>query len=194
MDEIEIQSITSESLNRMGFGFRIKGVAPPFAQVVPSEGKRRGKPPLPPDQLRVSQLRILGALSEVESDSVVTAISFEQIMKKTKLGDQTVLQALGPKKEESLEAHDKRFGFRCLLSRGLVVSTNLDGQHRYYLTNLGQRKADDLEDDIIKANNTSIRVGRGLKAENSKKEPKPKRQPKRVKKDVESVSELPQPE
>lgn len=189
----ENKEISYDQLSRMGFLVRpVLMVKHVVKEPTQKTILRRGRPPVDPNALRLPQLRVLGVMGELEADSIVTAVTFDDIARRSGLNKQSVNQSIGPVDASLCDKHDKIHGFKSLISRGLVVCSNIDGSSRFYLTQLGQGKLEELEEEIRKARYKPVNnKGAGKRTKN--KEPKKqqvKRAPKRVKKNVE-IQDIP---
>lgn len=190
--EMQIEDIPDmiEKLAAMGFGVKKVETNP---KQIKGERERAKKSD---SELRLSQLRVLAVLSDVEADSGATAITIEEMVKKAKVSLQTLRQGLGAINEEYRESHDRQFGFRSLLTRGLVQLIESEGENLYYLTQLGQRTCDDLEEEIravkaTKPNSGGIEKRTALGKIKATKKATTKQRPKRIKKDVKIVEGSP---
>lgn len=111
-------------------------------------GGSMGRIPLPADALRRSQLRILAVLLDAEATSGSSSLSVDQIVKGSKVSYQSVKQGLGAARPHLRQQHDQTYGYRSLLTRGIVAAVDAGGEQRYYLSPLGQYRVDELEDEI----------------------------------------------
>lgn len=99
--------------------------------------------------LRKMQWRVLKSLSDAGSANSSDGMTIEELAKSARISTAVVRRGLGPVSPDSRESHDKREGFRSLLSRGMVkVAEDAERGHVYYLGPLGEKKADaeDLRD------------------------------------------------
>lgn len=187
-----LADVTPQWLAMMGFGGRPQPTRPMGTTEKPKRANSltsRGAQPLPPDVLRVGQLRVLAALIEVEADSGSSAITIDQIANTARISVQTVKNSLGAVKAANRDSHDESVGFLSLISRGLVIVIQAEKQSLYYLSQLGILKADDLEDTLIELKKTKPMAGRPktkVRPETPKKRQRSKNG-KRIKKNVEKV-------
>lgn len=191
-----VADITPDRLASLGFGVRTTEPKPKKVKGDKANSGSRGRTPLPGDQLRRSQLRALAVLAECEADNGGAAITLFQIAKKAKVSEQTIKQGLGAINPNEREEHDKIYGYKSLLSRGLIIVTDVEGEHRYYLSVTGQHKVSDLEEELkgikdTKPNSAGVDKRTGPKARKSENKKVTKRPPKRTKTNVENVDQLP---
>jgi len=105
----------------------------------------RGRTPLDPKELRRSQLRCLEALTAAGanvSGGIQAAVTLEEIAKRAKTTPGFIRQGLGSVKPEDREKHDQSWGYKSLLSRGMVKQLSDERGRVYHLTALGERTAE----------------------------------------------------
>jgi hypothetical protein len=147
--------------------------------------KGRGRLPLGPNVLRQTQLRVLAALSDKEATNGTSSLNIDQISAITRVSVPMLKQGLGSNNPEKREAHDRQYGYKSLISHGYVCVVYAGGVYQYYLSPIGQRKCDDLEDELIAIRMKEPRDA-GLSIRQGPKKPKDfrrrytKRLPKRV--------------
>lgn len=192
-----VADITTDRLAALGFGVRTTKPKPKKVKNGKATSGSRGRTPLPGDQLRRSQLRALAVLVECEADNGGAAITLSQIAKKAKISQQSIKQGLGAINPNEREGHDRTYGYKSLLSRGLIIVTDVEGEQRYYLSVTGQHRVSDLEDELkdikaTKPNSAGVDKRTGPKAPKAGKKKATKRPPKRTKANVENVETITQ--
>lgn len=173
-----------EKLSQLGFNLN---------KTRPKEKKiktgTQGRKPLDPNILRRSQLRALAVLVECEATSGSSALTLQEIAKKAKVSEQSIKQGMGSVNPENREQHDQTYGYRSLLTRGTVVITEVEGENRYYLSSSGNRKIEQIEEELqvikeTKPNNAGIALRTGSKKPKPEKKKYGKRVSKRIQKDI----------
>ncbi|CAM6002955.1 unnamed protein product [Sphagnum balticum] len=145
----------------------------------------RGRKPMDPTTLRLSQLRTLAILMDYQADSPSSAISITQVSKVLGISEQTIKQGLGATREDKRLSHDHQFGYQSLITRGLVIIEIIEREPKYYLSMFGIAKCEDLADQLKEARLIKPRTG-GLDKRTGPKVPNPnkvvhkKRQGKRT--------------
>ena len=112
-----------------------------------------------------------------------------------KVSIQTLKQGVGAVDPSHRDKHDSIWGYRSLLSRGLLIVVGVEGEYKFYLSPSGQRKVQDIEAELQKIKAKKPSSG-GIEKRTGPKAPKgvkkvsiAKRAKKRTKADVETVTE-----
>jgi len=96
---------------------------------------------------RLTQLRTLKVLLAADATGPGNPLTLDAIAKKAGVSDIIIRSGIGPSDPATTEAHEKRYGFKCLLTRGMVKDAwNAEEGHRYYLTALGKKRAEEARD------------------------------------------------
>ncbi len=95
-----------------------------------------------PKELRRPQLRALQALSDAGSTTsagIGGAIGLDDIAKRAKVSPAMIRQGLGPVDPAKRDEHDGAWGYRSLISRGMVKVMGSEEGNVYHLTALGEQ-------------------------------------------------------
>lgn len=195
-----LADITPDRLAQMGFVPRFKPILP-MPLVLPVVKKRRGSPlgnPKSADTLRNSQLRALAVLTQCEATNGASAITLSEMSQVGKVSEQSLKQGLGATRPEKRELHDTTQGYHSLITRGLVVVTETESDIRYYLSMMGQRKTEDIENELKRISekppsSAGLDKRTGPKVKIQKVKGPPKQPKKRIKTDT-VTDPTPEPE
>lgn len=132
---------------------------------------KRGRQKMGEKELRRPQLRVLLALSEAGADAsggIAASLTIEEIAKRAKISTAVVRMGLGAVSPEHRDSHDKTWGYKSLLSRGMVKVQSDERGNVYHLSALGQKTAE-TKDEVAAVKKIKVNP-RGV-------EPAPKKKP-----------------
>lgn len=117
----------------------------------------KGNKPLDAKTLRRSQLRALDALFTAganQDGGIACAVTIEEIARRAKVTVGYVRQGLGAVKNHEREEHDRHWGYRSLLTRGMVRVIPTEEGAVYHLTALGESVAEQRLDELVAVRQT----------------------------------------
>jgi hypothetical protein len=122
----------------------------------------RGRTPFKPNELRRSQLRVLCVLwtkGATSARGITSGLTLDEIAQHAKVSVGFVRQGLGAPEPERRAERDKVWGYKSLLTRGLVRVDD-DGLRGYVYstTALGERYVEDHQEDVLAAGKTRPNV------------------------------------
>lgn len=102
------------------------------------------------------QLRAFKAFLALGADEPANAVTLAELAKHAKISTNGMRRGIGPTNKDTIAAHEERYGYKCLLSRGMVkMVPNTESKvgaktrtpdYRYHLTALGTKKAEELKE------------------------------------------------
>lgn len=98
------------------------------------------------------QLRAFKAMLTLGATEPVEAVPLDVIAKKAGVTTHVIRRGIGPTDRTAIPKHEERYGYKCLIGRGMVkIAPNHEGDGRaskylYYLTALGVKKAEEQRD------------------------------------------------
>lgn len=95
----------------------------------------------------VPQLRAFKSLLALGATEPGLGVTLAALAKNAKISTNGMRRGIGPTDKKTVAAHEARYGYKCLITRGMVKFTHDEEQGTcYYLTALGTKKAEQERD------------------------------------------------